>query len=44
VGGEAGGERRVRKPQEAREANASRWLPAAAEPVGGVSSAAWPAA
>lgn len=37
---EAGGVRRVRKPQEAREANASRLLPAA----GAVSSAAWSAA
>lgn len=36
---EAGGDRRVRKPQEAREANASRFLP-----VSVVSSAAWPAA
>lgn len=44
VGWEAGGERRVRRPQEAREANASRWLPAAAEPAGGVSTVAWPAA
>lgn len=44
VAGEVSGERRVRKPQDAREANASRLLPAAAEPAGAASSAAWPAA